>query len=31
VVTAASRIEGMEKVESEKPDLIILDVMMMTS
>jgi len=28
VVTAASRIEGMEKIESEKPDLAILDVMM---
>ena len=28
VVTAADRIEGMEKVESEKPDLLILDVMM---
>jgi CheY-like chemotaxis protein len=28
VVTAASRNEGMEKIESEKPDLLILDVMM---
>lgn len=28
VVTAANRIEGMEKIESEKPDLAILDVMM---
>lgn len=28
VVTAAGRIEGMEKIESEKPDLVILDVMM---
>jgi len=28
VVTAAGRIEGMEKIESEKPDLIILDLMM---
>jgi CheY-like chemotaxis protein len=28
VVTAADRIEGMEKIESEKPDLIILDVIM---
>ena len=28
VVTAASRTEGMEKIESEKPDLLILDVMM---
>jgi CheY-like chemotaxis protein len=31
VVTAADRAEGMDKIESEKPDLIILDVMMMTS
>jgi len=30
-VTAADREEGMDKIESEKPDLIILDVMMMTS
>ncbi|MFC1604741.1 PleD family two-component system response regulator [Planctomycetota bacterium] len=30
-VTAADRDEGMDKIESEKPDLIILDVMMMTS
>ena len=28
VVTAAGRIEGIEKIESEKPDLVILDVMM---
>jgi CheY-like chemotaxis protein len=28
VVTAADRIEGMDKIESEKPDLVILDVMM---
>jgi CheY-like chemotaxis protein len=28
VVTAAGRIEGMEKIKSEKPDLIILDLMM---
>lgn len=28
VVTAADRIEGMKKIESEKPDLIILDLMM---
>jgi len=31
VVTAAAREEGMDKIESEKPDLIILDVMLMTS
>lgn len=31
VVAAATRNEGMDKIESEKPDLIILDVMMMTS
>jgi CheY-like chemotaxis protein len=31
VVTAADREEGMDKIESEKPDLIILDVMMITS
>ena len=30
VVTAADRTEGMEKVKAEKPDLIILDVMMST-
>src|SRR3989338_4164628 len=30
VVTAASRTEGMEKVRAERPDLIILDVMMDT-
>ncbi len=28
VITAADRIEGLEKIESEKPDLVILDVMM---
>ena len=28
VVTAAGRIEGMDKIEFENPDLIILDVMM---
>jgi CheY-like chemotaxis protein len=28
VITAAGRIEGMEKIKSEKPDLIILDLMM---
>ncbi len=28
VVTAADKTEGMEKVKTEKPDLIILDVMM---
>ncbi len=28
VFTAADRTEGMEKVKSEKPDLLILDVMM---
>jgi len=31
VITAAARNEGMDKIESEKPDLIILDVMLMTS
>ena len=30
VVSAASRTEGMEKVRAEKPNLIILDVMMDT-
>lgn len=30
VVAANSRIEGMEKIKSEKPDLAILDVMMST-
>ena len=30
VVTAADRTEGMEKVRSDKPDLVILDVMMAT-
>jgi CheY-like chemotaxis protein len=28
VVTAADKIEGMEKIRTEKPDLAILDVMM---
>lgn len=28
VITAADRTEGMEKIKTEKPDLIILDVMM---
>jgi len=28
VVTAVDRVDGMEKIESEKPDLVILDVMM---
>ena len=30
VVTAADRVEGMEKIKAEKPDLAILDVMMST-
>ncbi|HUV37848.1 MAG TPA: response regulator [Patescibacteria group bacterium] len=30
VVTAADKIEGMEKIKAEKPDLMILDVMMTT-
>ena len=30
VVTAADKEEGMEKVKTEKPDLLILDVMMST-
>ena len=30
VVTACDRNEGMEKIKQEKPDLIILDVMMTT-
>jgi len=30
VITAADSIEGMEKIKSEKPDLIILDLMMAT-
>ncbi|UCG59436.1 MAG: response regulator [Phycisphaerales bacterium] len=30
VVTAADRAEGMSKIKAEKPDLIILDVMMST-
>ncbi|NIP27710.1 MAG: response regulator [Phycisphaerae bacterium] len=28
VITAANKNEGMEKIKSEKPDLIMLDVMM---
>lgn len=30
VVTAANRMEGMDKIKNDKPDLIILDVMMAT-
>jgi len=30
VVTAADRMEGMEKIRTDKPDLAILDVMMST-
>ncbi|MHC4571391.1 MAG: response regulator [Planctomycetota bacterium] len=30
VITAADKTEGMEKVKAEKPDLVILDVMMST-
>jgi CheY-like chemotaxis protein len=30
VVTAADRVEGLEKIRAEKPDLAILDVMMST-
>ncbi len=30
VVTAADRTEGMEKIRAEKPDLVMLDVMMST-
>lgn len=30
VITAADRIEGMEKTKTDKPDLIILDIMMST-
>jgi len=30
VVTAADRTEGMEKIRTDKPDLVILDVMMST-
>jgi DNA-binding response OmpR family regulator len=30
VVTASDRMEGMEKIKAERPDLIILDVMMST-
>lgn len=28
VITAADRSEGMEKIKTEKPDLVVLDVMM---
>jgi len=28
VVTAADRTEGMDKIKTEKPDLVILDIMM---
>ncbi len=31
VITAADRTEGMEKIRINKPDLVILDVMMATS
>lgn len=30
VVTAPDRTEGMERIEADKPDLVILDVMMST-
>ena len=30
VVTASDRINGMEKIKAERPDLVILDVMMAT-
>lgn len=30
VFTATDRVEGMEKIKSDKPDLVILDVMMST-
>ncbi len=30
VITATSRADGMEKIRSDKPDLIVLDVMMST-
>ncbi len=30
MITAADRTEGMEKIRTEKPDLLILDVMMST-
>ncbi|MHC4326819.1 MAG: response regulator [Planctomycetota bacterium] len=30
VVTASTRAEGMERITAEKPDLVILDVMMST-
>jgi CheY-like chemotaxis protein len=30
VVTAPDRAEGMERIEADKPDLVILDVMMST-
>ncbi len=28
VITAANRMEGMDKIKAEKPDLLILDIMM---
>ena len=31
VITASSGTEGMDKIKSDKPDLLILDVMMSTS
>jgi len=31
VVTAKNGVEGLEKIKNEKPDLIVLDVMMETS
>jgi CheY-like chemotaxis protein len=30
VITAADRTEGMDKIRTEKPDLLILDIMMST-
>lgn len=30
VITASDRIEGMEKIKTEKPNLLLLDVMMAT-
>ncbi len=30
VVTASDRMEGMEKIKAERPDIVILDVMMAT-
>lgn len=30
VITAFSKAEGMEKIRAEKPDLVMLDVMMLT-